>query len=391
MNEMSLKNSQYCKKEQQTSMYGISVTFLFTLFVMPQYFGLPTPAFDLTFLRIMIVILVLAMLNKNERKQNFLDVLRDFKLGRFLIPYLIVITYTMVLRADINAFLNPFIEIVSFFLLIYVMKYEVGPVKTFQILRVFMYILAILGIIEFVIGRSPFSFLETIKGIYTGRFVRNGHYRIMGPAIHSLGYGLMLMCMIPFVCYDEKKEEISLFHRPVLLCLLFLNILLTGSRSTLAVFALEIVLVIFVSSKQVLKRTFLLLIVFVLGVILLELLIYNTSIGQYVMLQFTCVLDEVFGTSYSVAYGADPNALGSSSNYRDQLKYIFQLDWMNPFLGIGRKRSFSAEINGSYVRSVDDFYIAEFIRYAYPGLISYALWLIACVCVIARKCLKKKE
>ena len=69
-------------------------------------------------------------------------------------------------------------------------------------------------------------------------------------------------------------------------------------------------------------------------------------------------------------------ALGSSSDYRAQLKYIFQVDWLNPLLGIGRNRSFACEINGTYIYSVDSFYIAEYIRYAYPGMITYIVYLL---------------
>ena len=70
------------------------------------------------------------------------------------------------------------------------------------------------------------------------------------------------------------------------------------------------------------------------------------------------------------------DALGSSSDYRDQLKYIFTIDWLNPMLGIGRKRSFASEINGSFIQSIDNFYIAEYVRYAYPGLAAYVLILL---------------
>ena len=308
-----------------------------------------------------------------------------------MIPYLIVITYTMVLRADINAFLNPFIELFCLYLMVYLMKYEFGFEKTFSILRVMVYILMWLGVVEYIMGRSPFSYLETIKGIYTGQFIRNGHYRIMSSAVHSLGYGLMIMCMGPFACYDEKKKEIKLFARPVLLVLMIFNVFMTGSRSTLAVFVLELVVILLFSRKKTLKRTILQLIIVLLLFAVFEMAIYKTSVGQYIMLQITSVLDEVLGTQWSVNYGADLTALSSSSNYRDQLKYIFKVDWLNPILGIGRKKSFSAEINGSYILSIDNFYIAEFVRYAYPGLITYVLFLLYFICSMIKKAFGKTK
>ena len=41
--------------------------------------------------------------------------------------------------------------------------------------------------------RTPFAYLETIRGLYTGGMIRSGSYRIMGLANHSLAYGLILI------------------------------------------------------------------------------------------------------------------------------------------------------------------------------------------------------
>ena len=131
----------------------------------------------------------------------------------------------------------------------------------------------------------------------------------------------------------------------------------------------------FVSSRKNQKK-FLMICVLLIAALAVFLVVFqNTALGSYMMLQITTILDEILGTEMSVKYGANQSSLSSSSNYRAQLKYIFQVDWLNPLLGIGRKRTFAAEINGSFVRSVDNFYIAEYIRYAYPGLISYIIFV----------------
>lgn len=371
-----LLTSKYIKPERETKVFRyVSIMFLFSLFVMPQYFGLPTPVFDFTILRMMIVIISVMIIADVERKDAFFYIIKHSKFTFVLIPYLFVITYTMVLRVDINAFLNPFIELYSLYLCLYIIKDVLGVKDTLKYLTIFMYILVFQGIIEFVIGRSLFSYLVTIDGIYTGRFVRSGHYRIMGPCNHSLGYGLMLVCMAPIIFFNGEKGRIDVFNRPALFILLFLNVFLTGSRSTLCVFVIEVVLIFLLSDNENKKKFILLMLLFLAGMSVFLILFNNTDIARYIMLQITTILDEVLGTEFSVKYGANLSALGSSSNYREQLKYIFKVDWLNPLLGIGRKRNFSAVINGSYVKSVDDFYIAEYIRYAYPGLISFVLFL----------------
>ena len=384
--------SKYIKPaREQKLFYFAAVAFLFTMYVLPQYFGLPFPLFDLTALRIMIIVLVILIVGENCRWNDFVHVILTEPVGLVLLPYLFVIGYTMVLRVDINAFLNPFIEIMTFYLVIYVIRHSLGIEKTVQLMIGFMYFITVLGVIEYVMGRSPFSYLETISGIYTGQFVRSGNYRIMSSAVHSLGYGLILVSMVPFACIDLEKNEINLLKRPVLLVLIVMNAFLCGSRSTLSVVMVAIVLLMFLSHKTQTKRLILVGGMGIIAFLMFLLVFHSSSIGQYIMLQITSILDSLLGTEFSVAYGADLSALSSSSNYRDQLKYIFTLDWLNPFLGIGRSRGLRAEINGSYIKSVDDFYVAEFIRYAYPGLFAYGAFMLYCLYITWKKGFKGKS
>ena len=167
--QSALQTSKYIKPAREEKLfYKAAVFFLFSLFVMPQYFGIPTPLFDFTLLRMALILVFFMIIYDDERKNAFADMVLHSKLTLILVPYVLVLLYTMVLRADINAFLNPFLEIFSFYLLIYVIRDYLGVEKTLKYILVFLYLLTILGIIEYVMGRSPFSYLETIKGIYTG-------------------------------------------------------------------------------------------------------------------------------------------------------------------------------------------------------------------------------
>ncbi len=380
--------SKYIKPAREVKIFSwVAVIFMFSMFVLPQYFGVPFPLFDLTALRIMIVAVVFMMIADKERLADFMNVVAEASCSKIIIPYLLVITYTMGLRADINAFLNPFIEIITFYLVIYLIKDCLGVEKTIKLIIAFSYLIAFLGVIEYVMGRSPFSYLETIKGIYTGQFVRSGSYRIMSSCNHSLGYGLMLTIMVPFACLDMKKNEINLLQRPMLLLLLALNVFFCGSRSTLSVFLLEVFILVLLSPQIRKKKLIIIGSVIMVAFLAFLLAAKNTPIGKYFLLQITSIIDELLGTELAVQFGANTAALSSSSNYRDQLKYIFFVDWLNPFLGLGRKRSFASEINGSFIRSVDNFYIAEFVRYAYPGLVSYVLFLLSFVKRMAQKVL----
>lgn len=386
--ESAVRTSKYIKPAREEKIFEKTVVFfLFSLFVMPQYFGLPTPLFDFTLLRMMLILVLFMIIYDDERKVAFADLILHSRLTLVLLPYMFVLLYTMVLRADINAFLNPFLEILSFYLLIYVIQNVLGVEKTVRYLLGFLYLMTIFGVVEYAMGRSPFSYLETIKGIYTGRFIRSGNYRIMSSCTHSLGYGLLLVAVAPLSCFDYRKNEVNLLCRPILFLLLLINVFLTGSRSTLSVFLVETLLLFILSSGTDKKKCILAGIVLVAGIAAFLVVFYRTGIAQYILLQFASILDSILGTQYSVLFGGNTEALSSSSNYRDQLKYIFQVKWLNPILGIGRKRSFTSEINGSYIESIDNFYIAEYVRYAYPGLVTYVFFLLFHLGGMIKKCI----
>lgn len=360
----------------EKSFSKISLAFFFTLFVLPQYFGVPFPLFDFTVLRIMMLIMLLIILGIKQKQQEFLYLIANVPYSKILLPYVMVLVYTAMLRVDVNAFLNPMIELISFYLLIYVIKNSFGIKKTIKYIIFFSYILATLGLVEYVFHKSPFIFLKTIEGLYTPGIIRSGYYRIMGPSIHALGYGLILITIVPIICYDIEKEEINILRHKLLFIMVAINVFFTGSRSTLGVFLLEVVILVAFSTRINKKKLILTgsLIISIFAVLMIT--FQKTTAAQYILLQITSVIDEVLGTTYSLKYGADINALGDSSSYRDQLIYVFQVDWLNPLLGMGRNKRFSSEINGFYVKSIDSFYVAEYIRYAYPGMIFYIAFLL---------------
>jgi len=362
------RTSKYLKEPRENKIFKrVSVLYLFAYYILPPYFGIPAPGFDLTGLRIMLIIAALMIVSDFDRYTFFVNMVRKEKITYFFLPYMFVIAYTMVLRIDFNAFLNPFLEIVEMFLLIYMIRESLGVDETVRLVIFFIWILAILGIEEGITTVSPFSYLKNLDGIYAGRYIRAGNYRTMSNCAHSLGFGLLLSTMLPFAGYDIEKKELNVFKRPVLLALLMVNVFLNGSRSTLGISFAEVAVMFVLSDRKYLKKNVLLVsIVAVIGAGLLV------------------VIDTIFGTSYSVKYGANLTLLSSSSAYRDQLKGIFGVTWLNPLLGIGRKRNFMGMVNGNRIISIDSFYIAEYVRYAYPGMISY-IFMLACTGFIMLK------
>ena len=368
--------SKYFKEPLERQWFRkAALAYMFALYVLPQYFGIPNPLFDLTAVRFTIIVVAIFIIADHNRLADFKQILVTEKFGLVIIPYMVVLIYTMVLRTDLNAFLNPFIEFLELYLLIYVIRDTFGVRQAAKIFIGFIYMLVILGVIESITSVSPFSYLVTIKGIYTGRYIRGGHYRIMSNASHSLGYGLMLITALPFAAYDYEKEELNIFRRPLLLGLLVFNVFMTGSRSSLGVMFGELVALFLLSDIKYLKNNTISLSAVLVVFVFLTFVLQRTAFGSYIMLQITSLVDSLFGTTYSVNYGANLLQLQQSKAYRDLLKEIFKVQWLNPILGIGRSRGFKSMINGRKIASIDNFYIAEYVRYAYPGMISYILVL----------------
>ncbi len=387
-----LTNSKYIKQSKEAIAFtSISLAFFFVLYVIPQYFGLPLPIFDLSALRVMLIIMLLFILGINYRQKQFIDLIMKAPYSKVIFPYLIIISYTSILRVDFNAFFYPVIEFISFYILVYVIKNCFGVKKTLNYIILFSYLITILGLMEYVLQRSPFSYMEIIKGLYTGRYIRSGNYRIMGPMNHSLTYGLMLITMVPIICYDQEKEEINLLKNKLLFIMVTINIFLTGSRSTLSIFLLEVVLLALFSFKRNIKRYIFTGIFIATFVTTFFIIFKNSSITHYFLLQITSIIDELLGTAYSIRYGADQAGLVGSSEYRDQLNHIFQVDWLNPLIGKGRYADISFEINGRYIESIDSFYIAEYIRYAYPGMICYIVFLLYFLFSMLKSSFQKKS
>ena len=370
----------------------LSVAFLITYYMLPQYFGVRLPGFDMTAQRMLIVLLGLFILSKESRKKIFWEGVRNCKLWPAMSGYLGICFYTGVLRGHIGTFLYPLIELLALFLVVYVLREYLGSDGDLVLFRRMLLVLCLLGIVEAGMGRTPFAYLETIPGLYTGGMIRSGSYRIMGPANHSLAYGLILISGLPLLCIDETKRCFDIFQHLPLMLLVIINVFLTGSRSTLAVMGLELLLLCLLAPGTQRKRLLFTVLPVGLLILWLALLFPNSTPGHYILLQLSTVVDEMFGTSMAERYGVDSTSLANSASYRDALLQIFAVDWLNPWLGQGSGYHFSWYIpGGATIHSIDNFYVANYIRYGYPGLIVYCLLILQAVLGMVRRWIRKKD
>lgn len=356
-------------------LYVLMSVLLVADWVMPQYFGIHI-GFDFTATRTLNMIILVYFFFNRKAGNHFIRSMMDVQMTPYLALYMVVMVYTTVLRVNVNTFFLNFLDILTFYMVYYGIRYSIGIKKAIDWTVKIAWVLGIYGIVEYVLSYSPMikylmTLPNTAKVIY-----RSGQYRIMGPCVHSIGYGMMLLLLIAIICIDYEKDEMYLFQHPALYILLMLNMFLTGSRGPLGLAVLESVLIILFSKGEKRKKTIFILLVLLILFVIAEVALYRTPIGQYIMMQITSIIDQVFGTSYSVQYGADITLLNQSSSYRDLLPRIFTVEWLNPLVGRGANASVGFEFDGAYVRSIDNFYVAMYIRYAYPGLITFVLFQV---------------
>ena len=375
---MEDKKTYFSKKGESQIAYALAVVFMLVYFILPQYFGLDLPALDLTAQRILIVVFAVYLFSSKKRIKDFFELITKNEMLSFIGIYLFVLLYTAIARKHLGTFIYSFIEFLALFMVIYIAKYAMGLKKIIKLIRVMAMVLCLLGIVEYVMHQTPFVYLQTIRGLYTGGMVRSGSYRIMGPCNHSLAYGLLLATILPIICIDEDRDKVDIIHNMFPFLLVMMNVFLTGSRSTLAIAVLEIVLLFLMSEKMEKKK-------------LILILLCVLAIGVPTLLQITSVIDEILGTSISSMFGVDKTTLANSSNYRELLLDIFGAGFINPLLGMGSGYEFYWYYKGYYIHSIDNFYIANYIRYGYPGMISYMFIVFRVFITNVKGILKRKS
>lgn len=358
--------------------------------VMPQYFGVHI-GFDFTSTRILNLLLLAYFVMNRKVGNHFLKSMLDVQMTPYLLLYMCVMVYTTVLRTNVNTFFLNFLDVLTFYMVYYGVRYVLGVKKSIEWTVKISWFLGIYGLVEYVLGFSPMvKYLMTVPNAVKILY-RSGQYRILGPCVHSIAYGMTLLFLLAIICIDYEKNEIDILRNPALYVLLLLNVFLTGSRGPLGLAVVETILIIAVSKRERRKRALFVIFTMMIFFVAIELAIINTSVGRYIMMQITSVIDELFGTSYSVNFGADLSLLNMSSGYREYLPRIFTVEWLNPLIGQGANAQVGFEFDGVYVISIDNFYVAMYIRYAYPGLITFIIFQVMTFIYLLRTAIKYKS
>lgn len=343
--------------------------YLVAFFILPDGFG-----FRLGFLwsakRIMLFICYAMILFNRERLTTFWNDIRKCVVPNIFISlYMFVRIYTAVYRTDVNSFSNDLIDaVLVFYLFYFILKNKLISIGEFlRFIRITLIILCVEALWEAITGINLFGFLNIAgEDVWTSYASRGGGSRVSGNCHHSIHFGIYLSILFFLSCVDEKKNKLYLFRNPGLLVLASICIFLTGSRAPLGIYILCVFLICLFSNKDERIKSFIALL-FILSVFsLFTMVVYRTEIGRQIMYMLTAMWDAVFGTEYALNFS--DTVLRYSTEYRDALAKVFQLDYFNKIMGRGASYQLSVVIDGYWLRSCDNSYVGTYISFAYPGL-----------------------
>ena len=381
-------------RKKYTGFQKLCLVFLFAVFALPQYFGIPLPGFALTAQRIMLICLFLAIFASKERRDSFFISNTGSMGGPAVICslFIFVSLVTAILQSDPKSFLNFFADA---FLPMLLMAYMAAKVFTLKELLGFFKVTLIVVCItcyldSLVLHKNPYSFIHTIASISGGSTWRAASYRVAAMASHPIGLGMYFILMTPLLCIDCDKRSVNIAKNWGTLLLVCGAVLLTGSRMPQALFALEL-LVLFLLTERSVKRVIIpYMLVFGALVVLIVVLFHDEShIRRYVILNLYQVVDSIFGTQLVLdEFGYWQWVyMNSSTDYRDLLPLILFSDDFDPLLGQGvtsvNTDNLSVTVNGRNILSVDNFYVLQYMQFAWPGLVS----MVGIFVYMAARCL----
>lgn len=355
----------------QISFRMIANLFIISLLIIPSYFGIRIGFFDLTALRVIEILLYFSIFSSGRKRQEFISLLKHCKHIVWIALYAVIVIYTNLFHLSLNTIFYWFTNVfMVLFAVMYLLRYEYSPEQFLSLIYKCLLFVCLLSPLELVIGKSPFLYLNTL-GKEVGSVQRFDAMRIKGPCWETNSYGLYLMIFFPFICYDVRQKKIDLCSQPLLLVLFIVNIFLTGARLAIGQLALSVFLILILSGKKEVKKALLFAGVF-MPAVLLFLIIFRDGMAQGIWRTIFSAVDFIFNTDYSVRFGAQADILEDSAYYRELLfNNTILKNWPDPLLGRGGAFNFHLYIEGYDIKSIDNFYVAQYVTYAWPGLIAW--------------------
>ncbi len=320
--------------------------------------------------RIMFLVCYAMIFANRERLTKFWhDVKKCIIPNIFIAVYLFIRLYTSIYRMSDSITGEVLDLVLVFYLFVYILKHEISPEKLIRFIRVALAILCVEGIWEASTGINLFGFLNWAGEAGWGVYVTRGGIlsRIMGNCHSAITFGFYLSILFFLSCVNTEENKLYLFRSPLLFILTSVCVFLTGSRAPLGIYIMCVFLICLFSNKDERIKSLIILFFSVSVFALFTMIVYRTGTGRQIMLMLTNMWDVLFDTRYADNWGG--TAI-NSTEYREALAKVFDLDYFNKFIGRGASYRFSVVIDGYWLRSCDNSYVMAYITLAYPGMFS---------------------
>lgn len=373
---------------------SLFIVYLACFWVMPNYFAVKVSGLPLmTMHRVLLIALLLWVLLNRRMMSDFWRVINTLSLvEKAVFIGFAASTFVTGLFFGMNSFFNPLFDDILSFCIIYFSLYRYLDFDDVQSLaRKILWVVCLLGLIEAASGVNVFDYLNTgMSDLNYGSLMRDTTLRVTSAYGHPLAYSMVLNLLFPLVCYDSRNREVYLFRDGPLFVLVLLNMLLTGSRSGIALFIIELLLILLLSDRRHMQK---LVVNGLVAVSASTLVLMFGSSNVFIRSLIRSVLytvDGMFHTNYAVLYGGDAH-VAQSSEYRNVLwKLLGRQELLTPF-GKGNDYRINIMIGGWYINSIDNFYINYYIRFGVVGVLALLCFFLVYVLIFLKRALEHRE
>jgi hypothetical protein len=331
---------------------------------------------------IVVVILMLVVGMLSIKMHNRQSIRYNFFFWLFLILYNIQVLF------DSGSF-EAFKYLLQYILLCLIFIKTVSNINRFFTVIDFLiyasFVLEVFGIFEAFIGTNILHALA--PDIKFAAETRLGLLRVMTTFYHPISYCNYLMFVGSLILYRlQSQEQISkLKFLKIAYTMMFVNIILTLSRSTMIIFALSQIIIAYKIGylKWSVKKNWYVMAAFMLILILMLIGSNIIELAKNVIYMFLSLVDSSFLSKITVSFGT--NELGVGNRF-DLYKWVYWTVRNNSILGMGTNTSFAYAINAYQTKSsIEVEYLNIFFKHGFVGLISMVAACISTIIFLFRR------
>ncbi|MBR2247929.1 MAG: O-antigen ligase family protein [Clostridia bacterium] len=318
----------------------IEVLFFTLYIILPSYFALEiSESLPLiTGSRVLLMLLVLFYIFKNNGKIPLKIFNNNYSKIAFLCYFwLMIITnvyYVPVTNEAVKRICTLIIEeLIVVWIIANIIDNDLKLEQVLKVLTISSGIVAIITIINVIIGENLFYKLDTVnRNMLMANYSRLGIVRAEAGFGHAVYYGCYCLCMLPIAMYliEHSNNKIKYI---VCFILNMIGLIISNSRGSLII-AIMLLTYMFLKKKSIVLKKYLLGIVFVILLIIIVLLVsptiqkYINNVGISIIKTFTVDEIEIEG------YGDNKSGILSRTSQFSQVKYSLSRNFL---FGLGEK------------------------------------------------------